>query len=133
MTLPETYQPVCTHLTALALLDKYPQTTLLVSTGKSMHTIHTKLAVMLHIQVILPHCTPISRVVIIGSRNSASADSLVLLPSNSFTTALCWAFACLASLSFLRLGGELKANTVGMASGFSVRLNGPKLSRTDKT
>ena len=98
-----------------------------------MHTIYSKLAVMLRIQVILPHCTPISRVVIIGSINSASADSPVLSPSNSFTTALCWAFACLASLSFLRLGGELKANTIGTASGFSFRLDGPNPSRTAET
>ena len=87
---------------------------------------------MLCIQVILPHCMPTSRVVI-GSRNSASADSPVLSPSNSFTTALCRALACLASLSFLRLGGELKPKTVGTASGFSVRLDGPNRSRTDET
>ena len=42
------------------------------------------------------------------------------------------AFACLASLNFLRLGGELKVKIVGTASNLSVRLDGPKPSAPTK-
>ena len=75
---------------------------------------------------------PMSRVVT-GSRNSASLLSGSFSPSNSATTALCSALASLASLNFLCLGGELKAKTVGTASGLSVHLDGPNLFRTDET
>ena len=75
---------------------------------------------------------PTSRVVT-GSRNSALLLSGSFSASNSPTTALCSALDSLASLNFLRLGGELKAKTVGTASGLSVRLDGPNPSRTDET
>ena len=61
---------------------------------------------------------------ITGSRNSALVMSGSLLLSNLVTIALCSALAGLASLTFLHLGSELKAKTVGTASCFSIYLNG---------
>ena len=56
-----------------------------------------------------------------------------LASSNPSTKSLCWALACLASLNFLRLGGELKEKIVGTASALRVRLDGPKPASTDET
>ena len=56
-----------------------------------------------------------------------------LASNNPSTKSLCWALACLASLNFLRLGGELKEKIVGTASALRVRLDGPKPASNDET
>ena len=56
-----------------------------------------------------------------------------LASNNPSTKSLCWALACLASLNFLCLGGELKEKIVGTASALRVCLDGPKPASTDET
>lgn len=48
-------------------------------------------------------------------------------------TPLCWAFACLALLNFLNLGGEWNEKFVGMISVFNIFLDGRKPSSMDQS
>ena len=73
--------------------------------------------------------------VVTSRTGSTVADGVAeqLASNNPSTKSLCWALACLASLNFLRLGGELKEKIVGTASALRVRLDGPKPASTDET
>ena len=86
---------------------------------------NSRLVICCHIvhSAILPYCMPTSHL-ITGSRNLALVLSGSLLLSSLVTIALCSALAGLASLTFLHLGSELKAKTVGTVSCFSICLNG---------
>ena len=82
----------------------------------------------------LPHCVPMSHVVTTcASSRNAVATSEFCSFNNFSITFLCWAFAYLASLSFLCLGGDLKENIIGTVSGFSIHLDDPKPSSTNET
>ena len=67
--------------------------------------------------------------VVTSRTGSTVADEVVeqLASNNASTKSLSWALACLASLTFLCLGGELKEKIISTASALSVHLDGQNL------